>query len=217
LLAFQFFTIDNNKLMKKATVWAPVAFGAGIVALMLALTANHLFHKRPLVTGESAPAEVIAPATDAESINAIRGRTAARARAGQLGQLDGPAQIRAIVAQRARAANEISAQNDRIKAAAASRYATEKQDVVWAAGKERALANVAVEVASASAAKPQGLNTDCKQTLCRTTATFGTPGAADEWVSLYMASMGGVMKRSVVSTVRNSQGTIDVDIYSVAQ
>ncbi len=206
--------------MKKATAWTPFVIGASIVVAMLALTANNFFHKRPDVTGGSAPAEVLAPPTDAESINAIQrvemARAAAAARA-RVGQMDGPAQIKAIVAQRTRAANEMSAQNDRIKAAAASRFATEKQDVVWAAGKERALANVAVEVAAASAAKPKGLNTDCKQTLCRTTATFATPGAADEWVSFYMASMGDVMKRSVVSRARNPQGSIDVEIYSAAQ
>lgn len=201
--------------MQSTRNWVPIAVGGCVVIVILAVTGKRMLQDNSSPSdGSSIQADAATDAAEGDGHLPLAVRRARRNAAPSAAPMGAPGQVKAIVAQRTRNVKALSARNEAIKAAAVSRYANEKQDVAWAAGKERALAGVAQDVAAASSAKPRDLVSQCKQTVCRTTATFASAGEADEWVSLYMASMGDVMKHSVVSTNRNQQGAIGVEIYS---
>lgn len=100
---------------------------------------------------------------------------------------------------------------------AAARYAEEVRDPAWAFAQSRARARIAEDLSATGVDSPADLATRCKRTVCKTTATFETPGQADQWALLYMASLGDTAKRSVVSHARDAQGVVHLEIYSVSE
>ena len=100
----------------------------------------------------------------------------------------------------------------------AQRYAREQVDPAWAAQKESELQGVAsrpaVEVAGAS---PKSLSADCRSSMCRINGEFESNGKAEDWILVYMSSVGSSMPNSVVSRTRNPDGSMGVEIYGRAR
>jgi hypothetical protein len=118
-----------------------------------------------------------------------------------------------LVEGRAQAAQQAADNNRRMRDQFAANYSRETADPRWAASKERALSGVAMRVAEAVGEAPRSLDSDCKRTMCKTSARFGSRSEAEQWVALYMASMGSVTARSTVSIFEQVDGVL-VEIYS---
>lgn len=98
------------------------------------------------------------------------------------------------------------------------RYASEQVDPEWAPGKERELGDVASQpVFDAADAQPASLDIDCRSSMCRINGQFDTSSKAEDWILMYMSSVGGRMPNSVVSRHRNPDGTMAVEIYGRAR
>ena len=64
---------------------------------------------------------------------------------------------------------------------------------------------------------PKDLRVDCKSSMCRLDSSFATNGQAEDWVLLYMSSVGSALPNAVVSRVPNPDGTTRVEIYGRAR
>lgn len=125
--------------------------------------------------------------------------------------------VAGIVARRNQMHKRISASGARFKEAAVARYAKEPRDPAWASAQQRKLAEVGRELSVAGVEIPRDMVSDCHRTVCKTSASFATTDAADQWVLLYMASLGNTAKRSVVSRSPGMQGVTTIEIYSVSE
>lgn len=123
------------------------------------------------------------------------------------------ARIDALVVERAAAVSSLAERNRQIRQELANRYLREKPDAVWAADKELALKEVGERSNLAASSQAGQLSTDCKRSVCKTTASFDSRSAAEEWIAIYTASMGNVTRRSLVSIRNEAQGVV-VEIYS---
>ena len=114
--------------------------------------------------------------------------------------------------ERMRADQARQAEDSRQKAVAT--YRSERADPAWAPQKENELNTIAASPAIAEAKiVPKSLEVDCKRTICRLNGTFASSGEAEDWIMLYMASVGGGLPNSVVTRTQNPDGTTGVEIY----
>ncbi|MEN1940385.1 hypothetical protein WCE41_04960 [Luteimonas sp. MJ246] len=108
-------------------------------------------------------------------------------------------------------------QQARIKALreeSAQRFASEQVDPAWAPAKIEELTSVASDPSFAVAeAEPQQLSVDCRSSTCRIDGQFETASKAEDWILMYMSSVGSRMPNSVVSRSRNADGSTRVEIY----
>ncbi|MBJ6977906.1 hypothetical protein [Luteimonas sp. MC1895] len=123
-------------------------------------------------------------------------------------QLDRRVESRAQHAARTRELREQSA----------ARYASEQVDPAWAPQKESQLTGIASNEAFAQAgAKPTSLSVDCRSSMCRVDGAFETRSQAEDWVMMYMSSVGGTMPNSIVSRTQAEDGSTRVEIYGRAR
>lgn len=123
-------------------------------------------------------------------------------------QLDRRAESRAQHAARTRELREQSA----------ARYASEQVDPAWAPQKESQLTQIASNAAFEQAgAKPSSLSVDCRSSMCRVDGAFETRSQAEDWVMMYMSSVGGTMPNSIVSSSQAEDGSTRVEIYGRAR
>lgn len=107
-----------------------------------------------------------------------------------------------------------SAMRDRF----AGRFASEQVDPAWAPQKEGELSTIAREPAFDKAqARPTKLDIGCRSSVCRIDGQFESRGSAEDWILMYMSSVGDAMPNSVVSRNRNPDGSIHVEIYGRAR
>lgn len=127
-------------------------------------------------------------------------------------------QVQEHVEQRARMRKEHMARNRELRERSAARFAKEPVDPTWAAAKESELVEIANREAFGQAdARPTSLSMDCRTSMCRLQGEFGTQGQAEDWIMMYMASVGGAMPHSVVSRTQNPDGSARVEIYGSAR
>ena len=101
---------------------------------------------------------------------------------------------------------------------AAEAFQREQVDPAWAPQKESELNKIAAQPAFETAgAVPKDLRVDCKSSMCRLDSSFATNGQAEDWVLLYMSSVGSALPNAVVSRVPNPDGTTRVEIYGRAR
>ena len=94
------------------------------------------------------------------------------------------------------------------------RYASEQVDPSWAPGKESELTGLASQEAfDVAGAKPSSLDIDCRSSMCRINGQFESSTQAEDWILMYMSSVGSRMPNSVVSRRRNPDGSMSVEIY----
>ena len=64
---------------------------------------------------------------------------------------------------------------------------------------------------------PRSLDIDCKSSMCRVGGSFASNGDAEDWVLIYMSSVGSTLPNAVVSRSANPDGTTSVQIYGRAR
>ncbi len=188
----------------------PLIAGAAIVVAVVAGTFFLRGGRTPpaavpdavVATQDSAPSPVVASPAAARPAPAGAGRPATNE--AMIEQLD----------QRARRREEHLARTAALKEQSAQRYASEQVDPAWAPGKITELNGIAADPAfEVAGAQPSNLSIDCRSSMCRIDGQFEDAGKAEDWILLYTASVGSAMPSSVVSRIRNPDGTMRVEIY----
>ena len=128
------------------------------------------------------------------------------------------AQVNERVDLRAKRREEQIARTAAMKRQSAERFAAEQVDPAWAPQKEAELAGIANHSGFETAGvKPTDMRMDCKSSMCRIDGQFASNGEAEDWILIYMSSVGSAMPNSVVSRTRNPDGSTRVEIYGRAR
>ena len=172
-----------------------------------------------LVRKSGVPADVVAaPAATDEAAEA----PAARRPGATPPVRQSPAQARARVEQsaerRKKARDEQIRKTAELNRQAAETFRTEQVDPAWAPQKETELTDIAAIPAFETAgAVPTSMDIKCKSSMCRLESSFQTSGQAEDWILLYMSSVGSAMPNSLVSRTANPDGSTRVEIYGRAR
>lgn len=167
----------------------------------------------PALDNDSQQAKVATPASAAPS------PPATRAPAGTAGRAQSAEELRGDhVERRAQMRREHEARNRALRERSEQRYASEQVDPAWAPQKERELKDVASQPGfEVAGAQPRSLSIDCRTSMCRINGEFESNGKAEDWILVYMSSVGSSMPNSVVSRKRNPDGSMGVEIYGRAR
>jgi len=131
---------------------------------------------------------------------------------------DRQARLQEAVARRQDARKEQIRKSAEQKKKAAEAFQREQVDPAWAPQKEVELNKIAAQPGfEASGAVPKDLRVECKSSMCRLDSSFASNGQAEDWILLYMSSVGSAMPNAVVSRVPNPDGTTRVEIYGRAR
>lgn len=118
------------------------------------------------------------------------------------------------IERRAARRAEHQARTQALRQQSAQRFESEQVDPAWAPRKETTLTGIAAQTAFQTAnAQPQSIDVSCRSSMCRIDGQFETSGKAEDWLLLYMSSVGAEMPHSVVSRSLNPDGTTRVEIY----
>lgn len=140
----------------------------------------------------------------------------AATRVGGRGQ--GVDQVANQVERRAARRAEQEAKRKALRQQSEQRYASEQVDPAWAPQKETQLNGIAAQPAfEAANAQPQSMSVSCRSSMCRIDGQFESSGKAEDWLLMYMSSVGTAMPHSVVSRHLNPDGTTRVEIYGRAR
>lgn len=199
-------TSKNRKipLIVAAVVIAAVAVGT-IVARRSGDPASQQGAQDSQAQDASAP-----PSTSAAPVRS--------ANSGPLGAGDRQARLQETVARRQDARKEQIRKSAEQKKKAAEAFQREQVDPAWAPQKEVELNKIAAQPGFETAgAVPKDLRVECKSSMCRLDSSFASNGQAEDWILLYMSSVGSSMPNAVVSRVPNPDGTTRVEIYGRAR
>ena len=128
------------------------------------------------------------------------------------------AQMAERVDLRAKRREEQIARTAAMKRQSAERFAAEQVDPAWAPQKEAELTGIAKHSGFETAGvKPTDMRMDCKSSMCRIDGQFASNGEAEDWILIYMSSVGSAMPNSVVSRTQNPDGSTRVEIYGRAR
>lgn len=167
---------------------------------------------------DTARHEVVAPATAAETVQpaVTRGSPPPRARVARGATTE--AQLAEHLERRTKGREEQIARTAAMKRQSAERFAAEQVDPAWAPQKEAELTGIANQPGFETAGvKPTSMDMDCKSSMCKIDGQFASNGEAEDWLLIYMSSVGSAMPKSVVSRTRNPDGSTRVEIYGRAR
>lgn len=188
---------------------------AGAIVLVV-VTATFVLRGRD---GPSAPAAGASAAIEAVDA-AAAGQAPPSARQPPSDRLQGTPVVHPQdhVARRAEMRRQHEERTARLREESIQRYASEQVDAQWAPQKEGELNTVADNpLFEEAGAKPTSLSIDCRTSMCRIDGQFADRGNAEDWILMYMASVGKAMPNSVVSRRVNPDGSIRVEIYGRAR
>lgn len=98
------------------------------------------------------------------------------------------------------------------------RYANERVDPAWAAGKEQELASLAkTEAMTAMNANVSNLTVDCRTTMCEIGGDFPSITAGDDWFTLFTTNVGSKMPSATYKYEHKADGTVRIHIYGVGR
>lgn len=201
------------KAGSKAPLAVAVVVILGVVVATVAMRSKDAAVAGAVDGGASSGADAQAPAGTARPPVARAGAAASPVSQDQIND-----KLASAVAGRAKSREEHLARSEALRAQSAQRFASEQVDPAWAPGKEAELDKVARQPQFEMAgAQPQSLSVDCRSSMCKVDGQFETGGKADDWVLMYMSSVGSGMPNSVVSQSRNPDGTTRVEIYGRAR
>lgn len=101
---------------------------------------------------------------------------------------------------------------------AAEAFQREQVDPAWAPQKEGELNRIAAQPAFETAGVvPKDMRVDCRSSMCRLDGSFANNGQAEDWILIYMSSVGSALPNALVSRVHNPDGTTSVEIYGYAR
>lgn len=99
-----------------------------------------------------------------------------------------------------------------------TRYESETIDQAWASTKRVELAEFSTSAQmEAIGAQPDNLSIDCRRSTCRIGADFPSRSVAEDWSTLYLASLGSRLPNASLQTSVNSDGSTHIDIYGLAR
>lgn len=168
-------------------------------------------------SGDTASEQQPAQATQAQD-PASPPATTRSAGASPSAALDRRARMQDSIARRqeARQAQIKKSAEQRKKAAEA--FQREQVDPAWAPKKEVELNGIAAQPAFETAgAVPKDMRIECKSSMCRLDGSFAASGQAEDWVLLYMSSVGSALPNAIVTRTPNPDGTTRVEIYGRAR
>ena len=188
--------------------------------VVLALVGATFFLRNSVTVPAESSGVVDTRATPARGPDAAASDVAVRS-AGPVARVDrGSLRDQAIshTERRAEMRQEHARRSRELKARSAARYASERADPDWAPAKERELTTLAANKAFDQAdARPSSLSVDCRTSMCRLDGQFATSGQAEDWVMMYMATVGDAMPNSVVSRSQSEDGSTRIEIYGRAR
>lgn len=127
-------------------------------------------------------------------------------------------QIADQVASRSQRREELAARTRALREESEQRFASERVDPAWAPQKESTLGQIADRPQFETAgAQPRSLSVECRSSMCRIDSQFETSGQAEDWILMYMSSVGGEMPNSIVSRSRGPDGSTRVLIHGRAR
>jgi hypothetical protein len=191
---------------------APLIVAAVVIA---AVATGTIIVRR---SGEVAPDRQIVQGNQDHSSAPQASVSSRNAGSGPSSIVDRRARLQEAVARRqeAREAQIKRSADQRKKAVEA--FQREPVDPVWAPKKEVELNSVGAQPAFETAgAVPKDMRVDCKSSMCRLDGSFATTGQAEDWVLLYMSSVGSSLPNAVVTRTPNPDGTTRVEIYGRAR
>lgn len=170
-------------------------------------------------SGDAAPDQQIAQRNQDQDASAPQTAVSPRsAGSGPSNIVDRRARLHETVARRQEARQEQIKRSNEQRKKAAEAFQREPVDPVWAPKKEVELNSIAAQPAFETAgAVPTDMRVDCKSSMCRLDGSFTTNGQAEDWVLLYMSSVGGALPNAVVTRTPNPDGTTSVEIYGRAR
>ncbi len=125
-----------------------------------------------------------------------------------------PGQVQASLDRRATMRDAHVARTTKAREEATARFEQESVDPAWAPQKEAELTSFTQQEAFATAGvSPRSLAIDCKSSMCRVDGSFASNGDAEDWILIYMSSVGSSLPSSLVSRRANPDGTTGVQIY----
>lgn len=130
----------------------------------------------------------------------------------------GPARAEQALERRNVMRDQQIARTAELKKNAMDTFEREAVDPAWAPQKEADLQTVASgEGFETAGVSPQDLAIECKSSMCRVDGKFASNGEAEDWLLIYMSSVGGNLPNSIVSRSQNPDGSTRVQIYGRAR
>jgi hypothetical protein len=192
---------------------APLIIAAVVIA---AVAIGTIIVRR---SGDVAPDQQIAQGNQEQDASAPQASVSSRqAGSGSSSIVDRRARLHEAVARRQEARQAQSKRSVEQLKKAAEAFQREPVDPVWAPKKEVELNSIAAQPAFETAgAVPKDMRVDCKSSMCRLDGSFTTNGQAEDWLLLYMSSVGSALPNAVVTRKPNPDGTTSVQIYGRAR
>ena len=182
-----------------------------VVAVVVAVVAGALFVRRggadPVVGATAEVPEVAAAAGPSPSASRVP---------------SGPPRAQATpedaIGRRATLRSEYAKSSREKLARQVATFEREQVDSAWAPQKEVELGKIAENPAFATAGvQPNDLRASCKSTMCRIDGSFDASGNAEDWLLIYMSSVGSSLPNAMVTRIRKPDGTYGVQIYGQAR
>lgn len=169
-------------------------------------------------SGDVAPDQQIARGDQDQDASAPQAVASRSVGAGSSSIADSRARLHEAVARRQETRQAQIKRSAEQRKKAAEAFQREPVDPVWAPKKEVELNSIAAQPAFETAgAVPKDMRVDCKSSMCRLNGSFTTNGQAEDWVLLYMSSVGSALPNAVVARTPNPDGTTSVEIYGRAR
>jgi hypothetical protein len=170
-------------------------------------------------SGDASPDQQIAQGNQDQDASAPQASVSSQSvGSGSGGIVDRRARLHDAVARRQEARQAQIKRSAEQRKKAAEAFQREPVDPVWAPKKEVELNGIAAQPAFETAgAVPKDMRVDCKSSMCRLDGSFTTNGQAEDWVLLYMSSVGSALPNAIVTRTPNPDGTTSVEIYGRAR
>ena len=207
-----------NQVPGTARSRLPWVLLALVVAVIAGVTLYRQFHSVPAQADALAPSpDPGAGGTAIGSLSPDQMRALARRSPGQSGPMNAT-DMAAMVEKRKRMAEATQTRNRERNAAMASRFVAEKADPAWSGAHERELASLQDSGPMRDAgAKATNFQVECRSTMCRIQAEFPSQSMANDWLQLYMGSVGDGLPVATAHQTRNPDGSVQIEIYGVGR
>lgn len=98
------------------------------------------------------------------------------------------------------------------------RFESEQADAAWARRKEIELESLVITPQMEPInAIPTSFNVECRSATCRIIADFANRAAAEDWLTLYLTTNGGLLKQASFDQSPQPDGTIRLQVVGAAR
>lgn len=194
--------------------FAPLLLALVLIAALVAIT---LWARKPDPAVQQADASATQASADDNDTAAGLPSAPARPSAG-MSAAEVTETLKRNTERRNRLRDEQVTRTAAARQTAISTYRSEPVDPAWAPQQERKLDEIATSPAIAQTKiAPRELSVDCKSTTCLINGKFANSGEAEDWLLMYMSSVGSTLPTSIVTRTQNPDGTTSIEIYGRAR